>query len=216
MPDTLPTVTSSTITGEFCGSAATSGNSTVILYEPLPWPAVPGMLIEFSPPNWQPANSTAPRGRGPACCAASSACPLRPAAALRAAALRAGAAAAAAPRGPQRRIRGRRLPRRSIRCRRRQRSASPGPRPAGSVGGVTPGAGCHCRYGTGVCALASVSRGVVDDLALVRGDAVDRVEQNRRVVHRDALEHRAHALAADLRALVVVRVTHRRRMCRRR
>jgi hypothetical protein len=31
MPDTLPTVTSSTITGEFCGSVATSGNSTVIL-----------------------------------------------------------------------------------------------------------------------------------------------------------------------------------------
>jgi len=25
------------------------------------------------------------------------------------------------------------------------------------VGGVTPGAGCHCRYGTGVWALASVS-----------------------------------------------------------
>ena len=48
-------------------------------------------------------------------------------------------------------------------------------------------------------------RGVVDDLALVRGDAVDRVEHDRRVVHRDALEHRTHSLAADLGPLVVVR-----------
>ena len=47
-------------------------------------------------------------------------------------------------------------------------------------------------------------RGVVDDLTLVGGDAVDRVEQDRRVVHGNALEHRAHALAADLGALVVV------------
>ena len=32
------------------------------------------------------------------------------------------------------------------------------PNPSGpTVGGVTPGAGCHCRYGTGVLALASVS-----------------------------------------------------------
>src|SRR6478609_11984876 len=60
MPDTLPTVTSSTITGEFCGSVATSGNSTVMVYEPEPWPAVPGMSIEFRPPNEQPASSTAP------------------------------------------------------------------------------------------------------------------------------------------------------------
>ena len=30
MPETLPTVTSSTMTGEFCGSVATSANSTVI------------------------------------------------------------------------------------------------------------------------------------------------------------------------------------------
>jgi hypothetical protein len=27
---------------------------------------------------------------------------------------------------------------------------------ADTGGGVTPGAGCHCRYGTGVCAFASV------------------------------------------------------------
>src|ERR1700712_2627863 len=60
MPDTLPTVTSSTITGEFCGSVATSGSSTVIEYEPIPCPDVPGMSSEFSPPNWQPASSTTP------------------------------------------------------------------------------------------------------------------------------------------------------------
>ena len=36
IPDTLPTVTSLTITGEFCGSVATSGSSTVTVYEPEP------------------------------------------------------------------------------------------------------------------------------------------------------------------------------------
>src|SRR4051795_12118874 len=60
MPDTLPTVTSSTITGEFWGSVATSGSATVILYEPEPCPDVPGMSSEFSPPNEQPASSVAP------------------------------------------------------------------------------------------------------------------------------------------------------------
>lgn len=58
MPDTLPTVTSSTMTGEFCGSVVTFGSCTVIVYEPAPCPAVPGMSSELSPPNWQPANST--------------------------------------------------------------------------------------------------------------------------------------------------------------
>ncbi|SKU61952.1 Uncharacterised protein [Mycobacteroides abscessus subsp. abscessus] len=29
IPDTLPTVTSSTMTGEFCGNVVTSGSSTV-------------------------------------------------------------------------------------------------------------------------------------------------------------------------------------------
>src|SRR6202012_4665058 len=60
IPDTLPTVTSSTMTGEFCGSVATSAKSTVIEYEPGPWPAVPGSATEFSPPNWQPASSALP------------------------------------------------------------------------------------------------------------------------------------------------------------
>ena len=73
------------------------------------------------------------------------------------------------------------------------------------VGGVTPGAGCHCRYGHRRLRLGLGRRGVVDDLALVRGDAVDRVEQDGRVVHREPLEHRTHPLAADLGALVVVR-----------
>ena len=60
MPDTLPTVTSSTITGEFCGNVATSGSSTVMPNEPLPWPSVPGMSTEFRPPKAQPARSTVP------------------------------------------------------------------------------------------------------------------------------------------------------------
>ncbi len=60
MPDTLPTVTSSTITGEFCGRVATSGSPTVTVYEPAPCPAVPGMFNEFNPPNWQPASSATP------------------------------------------------------------------------------------------------------------------------------------------------------------
>src|ERR1700726_2195510 len=60
MPETLPTVTSSTMTGEFCGSVATSGISTVIEYAPLPWPAVPGIAREFNPLNWQPASSALP------------------------------------------------------------------------------------------------------------------------------------------------------------
>src|SRR6201989_737528 len=60
MPDTLPTVTSSTITGEFCGSVATSGSWTVILYAPGPCPDVPGMSSEFNPPNEHPARSAAP------------------------------------------------------------------------------------------------------------------------------------------------------------
>src|SRR5581483_3536928 len=59
-PETLPTVTSSTITGEFCGRVATSGTSMLMLYEPAPWPAVPGMFNEFNPPIWQPASSSAP------------------------------------------------------------------------------------------------------------------------------------------------------------
>src|ERR1700761_198616 len=60
IPDTLPTVTSSTMTGEFCGSVATSAKSTVIEYEPGPWPAVPGRATVFNPPNWQPASSALP------------------------------------------------------------------------------------------------------------------------------------------------------------
>src|ERR1700753_2467562 len=63
MPETLPTVTSSTMTGEFCGSVATSGISTVIEYAPLPWPAVPGITREFSPLNWQPASSALPAAK---------------------------------------------------------------------------------------------------------------------------------------------------------
>src|ERR1700693_1881129 len=62
-PETLPTVTSSIITGEFCGMDATSGTSTVMLKEPAPWPAVPGMFNEFSPPNWHPASTTTPEPR---------------------------------------------------------------------------------------------------------------------------------------------------------
>src|ERR1700722_18338883 len=60
MPETLPTVTSSTITGEFCGRVATSARLTVIEYEPGPWPAVPGSATVFNPPNWQPASSAPP------------------------------------------------------------------------------------------------------------------------------------------------------------
>src|ERR1700761_7839713 len=60
MPETLPTVTSSTITGEFCGRVATSAKLTVMEYEPGPWPAVPGSATEFNPPNWQPASSVLP------------------------------------------------------------------------------------------------------------------------------------------------------------
>lgn len=47
-------------------------------------------------------------------------------------------------------------------------------------------------------------RCVVDDLTLIGRDAVDGVEQDRRVVHRKTLEHGAHPLAADLGPLVVV------------
>src|SRR6201995_4180078 len=60
MPETLPTVTSLIITGEFCGRVATSARSTVIEYEPEPWPALPGRATEFNPPNWQPAISALP------------------------------------------------------------------------------------------------------------------------------------------------------------
>src|SRR6202453_3443400 len=60
MPETLPTVTSSTMTGEFCGRVATSARLTVIEYEPGPWPAVPGSATVFNPPNWQPASSALP------------------------------------------------------------------------------------------------------------------------------------------------------------
>ena len=72
--------------------------------------------------------------------------------------------------------------------------------------GVTPGRGLPLQVRHRSLRLRLGFRGVVDDLALVGGDAVDRVEQDRRVVHRDALQHRAHPLAADLGALVVVRV----------
>src|ERR1700730_12123478 len=65
MPETLPTVTSSIITGEFCGSVATSARLTVIEYEPGPWPAVPGRATEFNPPNWQPASSALPAANAP-------------------------------------------------------------------------------------------------------------------------------------------------------
>src|SRR5580693_7584507 len=65
MPETLPTVTSSTMTGEFCGSVATSARLTVIEYEPAPWPAVPGRATEFNPPNWQPASSALPAANAP-------------------------------------------------------------------------------------------------------------------------------------------------------
>ena len=47
-------------------------------------------------------------------------------------------------------------------------------------------------------------RCVVDDLALVRGDAVDRVEHQRWEVHGDAPQHRTHSLPADFSSLVVV------------
>src|ERR1700722_1248439 len=65
MPETLPTVTSSTITGEFCGRVATSARLTVMEYEPAPWPAVPGRATEFNPPNWQPASSALPAANAP-------------------------------------------------------------------------------------------------------------------------------------------------------
>src|ERR1700753_1640075 len=65
MPETLPTVTSSIITGELCGSVATSAKSTVIEYEPDPWPDVPGSATEFNPPNWQPASSALPATNAP-------------------------------------------------------------------------------------------------------------------------------------------------------
>src|ERR1700735_2374016 len=65
MPETLPTATSSIITGEFCGRVATSARSTVIEYEPGPWPAVPGRATEFNPPNWQPASSALPAANAP-------------------------------------------------------------------------------------------------------------------------------------------------------
>src|SRR3984893_2185935 len=65
MPETLPTVTSSIITGEFCGRVATSARSTVIEYEPGPWPAVPGRATVFNPPNWQPASSALPAANAP-------------------------------------------------------------------------------------------------------------------------------------------------------
>src|ERR1700730_17444379 len=65
MPETLPTVTSSIITGEFCGSVATSARLTVIVYGPGPWPAVPGRATEFNPPNWQPASSALPAANAP-------------------------------------------------------------------------------------------------------------------------------------------------------
>ena len=47
-------------------------------------------------------------------------------------------------------------------------------------------------------------RGVVDDLALVRGDRIDPVLHEGREVHRQALEHRSHPLPTDLGSLVVV------------
>src|ERR1700749_801380 len=65
MPETLPTVTSSTITGEFCGRVATSAKLTVMEYEPGPWPAVPGRATEFNPPNWQPASNALPAANAP-------------------------------------------------------------------------------------------------------------------------------------------------------
>src|SRR5258708_35339220 len=65
MPETLPTVTSSTMTGEFCGRVATSARLTVIEYEPGPWPAVPGSATEFNPPNWQPASSALAAANAP-------------------------------------------------------------------------------------------------------------------------------------------------------
>src|SRR5882757_7539651 len=65
MPETLPTVTSSIMTGEFCGRVARSARSTVIEYEPGPWPAVPGSATEFNPPNWQPASSALPAANAP-------------------------------------------------------------------------------------------------------------------------------------------------------
>src|ERR1700749_3177359 len=65
MPETLPTVTSSIMPGEFCGSVATSARFTVIEYEPEPWPAVPGRATVFNPPNWQPASSALAAANSP-------------------------------------------------------------------------------------------------------------------------------------------------------
>ena len=49
-------------------------------------------------------------------------------------------------------------------------------------------------------------RRVVDDLALVGGDRVDRVEQKRRIIHRQPPQHGRHPLPADLGPLDVVDV----------
>ena len=54
--------------------------------------------------------------------------------------------------------------------------------------------------------LGSGGRRVVDDLALVGGDGVDRVEQKRRVVHRYPPQHGRHPLPTDLSPLDVVDV----------
>src|SRR3954464_284537 len=49
-------------------------------------------------------------------------------------------------------------------------------------------------------------RGVIDDLSLVRGDRVDPMHHDGRVIHHQAPQHRSHPLAADLGSLVVVRL----------
>src|SRR5215207_5469888 len=52
--------------------------------------------------------------------------------------------------------------------------------------------------------LGLCRRGVIYDLTLVRGDRVDPMRHDGRVIHHQAAQHRSHPLAADLGSLVVV------------
>src|SRR5882757_6249023 len=58
IPVTLPTVTSSTRTREFCSMLSTSGICALTVYAPGPSPCTPGNGTEFSPPAPQPDTTT--------------------------------------------------------------------------------------------------------------------------------------------------------------
>ncbi len=162
------------------------------------------MLSELSPPNWQPASSIAPlpiasvrplsRDALPPQCFTLVIRRHQPQQAQDQAQVRLRAPA-----------RGRLLFRVRARVHPAAGSANSASRRAGSAGASHPG--CSATAGTAPASPTWLrSGGVVLDLTLVGGDAVDRVEQHRWVVHRDAAQYRPHPLPADLGAFVVVRV----------